>query len=112
LTLCHRRKRLTEWWSRSRALDVALVSSIAALTAAVVTPVVTWIVTGMRNRQERWSRVYEDRRAAYLSILSEGYRSIEVLEAFADALERNDPASPAVLPECPASRKWQGFGLG
>ncbi len=55
------------------ALDVAFVSSIAALVGAIVGPLVTWVITGTRNRQERWLKRYDDRRNAYYFLLEESY---------------------------------------
>jgi hypothetical protein len=80
------------------ALDVALVSSIAALTAAAITPVVTWIVADARNRHERWSRIYDDKRDAYVKVLESGYRSLEVLDNFLEAVDSDDPLGARVPP--------------
>jgi hypothetical protein len=76
------------------ALQVALVSSIAALVAAIMTPVITWIVTSMRNRHERWTHVYQDRRDAYLALLRLDYALLGVARNLNYAVSTEGPSEP------------------
>jgi hypothetical protein len=55
------------------ALWVALVASIAALVAAIGSPLSTWLVAKSQRQSDEESRVYQDKVAAYLAVASDAY---------------------------------------
>jgi len=70
------------------ALDVALISAIAALIASTISPLTTWLVASATNRHERLMRIREDKKTAYESLLRDARRDIYVNEQAIAFLER------------------------
>jgi hypothetical protein len=74
-------------------LDVAFVSAIAAVAAAVAAPLSAWLVALATHRHERWVKTYDDVREAYQNVLRALYASRTVASALAGALEANDASA-------------------
>jgi hypothetical protein len=73
------------------ALDVALISAIAATIGAVVSPISARLVANAAHKQERWMRLYEDRRDAYLAVLASAYDARQAMRELIRLFEENDP---------------------
>jgi hypothetical protein len=72
-------------------LDVAFVSAIAAIAAAIAAPLSSWLVAIANNRHDRWVKTYDDLRDAYLRLLRQIYRLHTSTSAFVQMLDADDP---------------------
>jgi hypothetical protein len=72
-------------------LDVAFVSAIAAVAAAIAAPLSAWLVAVANNRHDRWVKTYDDLRDAYLRLLRVIFSAHVNTSAFVAVLERDDP---------------------
>jgi hypothetical protein len=66
-----------------QALDIAALSSLAAITA----PVTTWAVARLQLRKERKARIYPDQREAYAAMLKDSYRGLSTLLVLVDEID-------------------------
>lgn len=72
-------------------LAVAFVSAIAAAAAAIMAPISAWLIAREGHKHERWTKTYEDRRAAYIAMLRTVYVGRQLAHATARSIEHNDP---------------------
>jgi hypothetical protein len=75
------------------ALDVAFVSAIAAVAAAIAAPISAWVVARANNTHDRWVKTYGDMRTAYASLLQDIIAARASIQRLAQAYERGDPGS-------------------
>jgi hypothetical protein len=74
------------------ALDVAFVSAIAAVAAAVAAPLSAWLLAIANNRHDRWVKTYGDLREAYVSCLRAIYSERGHAGLLALMFEKDDPS--------------------
>jgi hypothetical protein len=85
------------------ALEVALISAIAAAAAVVVTPLAALITARWGHRHEYRLRLYEDRRDAYMALLRYNFENASWLDALLEAFEEDsDEKLQAPLNPSPA----------
>jgi hypothetical protein len=75
------------------ALDVAFISALAAVTAAIAAPISAWVVARANNTHDRWAKVYGDLHVAYTSLLQDLIAARASIQRLAQAYERGDPES-------------------
>lgn len=83
------------------ALDVALVSAIAATIGAIVSPLTGWLVASATHRHERWLKLYDDRRDAYTSVLKTTWEQRYTVRELIRIIEEEAPGSMS-LPLLPS----------
>jgi hypothetical protein len=94
------------------ALDVALVSAIAAALAVVVQPLTALVVTTLTQRHERWLHQYNDLRDACLELLALGFDRrlyLDQIRAAIKAEEEYMPEAPSDAAEKTAAAKVNAF---
>jgi hypothetical protein len=70
------------------ALWVALVASLAALVAAIGSPLSTWLVAKSQRQSDAESRVYQDKVAGYLAVAGDAYLGRNLVAECAERLAK------------------------
>jgi hypothetical protein len=73
------------------ALDVAFITAMAAVAAAVAAPISAWVVASSNSKHDRWVKTYDDLHDAYSKLLEGIIGTRSALLLLARAYEKNDP---------------------
>jgi len=74
------------------SLDVAFISAMAAVAAAIAAPASAWLVATANNKHDRWVKMYGDLRDAYVGVLREIIAARAGILLLARAYETDDPS--------------------
>jgi hypothetical protein len=75
------------------SLDVAFITAMAAVAAAIAAPASAWLVARTNNKHDRWVKTYGDLHDAYSGLLQDYIGARSALLRLARAYETNDPGS-------------------
>jgi hypothetical protein len=90
------------------ALDVAFITALAAVAAAIAAPISAWVVARATNEHDRWAKTYSDLHVAYSSLLQDFIAARATIQRLAQAYERGDVNSyEAVTPSIDEATRIQ-----